>query len=362
MGKWLQRIWRTIEVADTVGSWCQRIGLGFAVLTGAALAIWSAVEGLPGPVIVMLGLAGFGLVLFALLIVLQIIERLNRPKVEGLPVPSTTSGTTAALTSVQHMTPYEVIRYIVDESEWGRGLAAHKASGVVDDDDDKVELSSEMIALNAMTERLEIGKIYAHGIPTLEDNHKAISASYWRSACLHPLAALYPGKCSTCAKPDSGHPPLYDDVRFVPDEVRTAWPKQCEGRGSLKQPYDMSIWDAVTYLWRAKDSPFFNGEAEMMEQFRQAAADGRVTVWGRKYIGHVQRPLEEIPRNFWLQCDINWMRYIFSTETDAQDSKTNPDHDWETPAPDKFYDLRTSSEQVLALWPKSAGSGSYVTR
>jgi hypothetical protein len=131
------------------------------------------------------------------------------------------------------LTPYEVIRYIVDQSEWGRGLAAHKASGAVDDDDNKVELSSEMIALNAMTERLEIGKIYAHGIPTLEDNHKAISASYWRSACLHPLAALYPGKCSTCAKPDSGHPPLYDDVRFVPDEVRTAWPKQCEGRGSL---------------------------------------------------------------------------------------------------------------------------------
>ena len=92
---------------------------------------------------------------------------------------------------------------------------------------------------------------------------------------------------------------------------------------------------------------------EFFRPLRQAAVDGRVTVWGRRDIGMLGidafdfKPLEKIDLDFWKDNDFDSVRYIFADDDDmARKTGTDPDGGMGT----RYFDLMVSSQEVKALF------------
>ena len=94
----------------------------------------------------------------------------------------------------------------------------------------------------------------------------------------------------------------------------------------------------------------------VFEELVQAAADGRVVIWGKKD-GFESAVYEAIPNAHWAHSDIH-IHAVMLSPSDSVDeefilknSRTRPRNPHDTEH-DQFSHLRVSSKEIVALWPE----------
>jgi hypothetical protein len=115
--------------------------------------------------------------------------------------------------------------------------------------------------------------------------------------------------------------------------------------------YDMTIREAAMYV--AASNPSWDAASdEVWAKLRQAAREGRITVWGRPESAHLERPykpMEEIPSDHWRHYDFGFLRCMHS-EDEAR-CRSEPDDPKRYPLNKGYADLRVNRTQVQTSWP-----------
>jgi hypothetical protein len=120
--------------------------------------------------------------------------------------------------------------------------------------------------------------------------------------------------------------------------------------GDAKPIPDMLVSEAAEYLAATKA----NWDAtsnEVWAELRQAARDGRITVWGRPESAHLERPykpMEEIPPDHWRHYAFDFLRCMHS-EDEAR-CRSEPDDLKRYPFNKGYADLRLNKMQVKTSW------------
>jgi hypothetical protein len=114
--------------------------------------------------------------------------------------------------------------------------------------------------------------------------------------------------------------------------------------------YDMTIREAAIYV--AASNPSWDAASdEVWAKLRQAARDGRITVWGRPESAHLERPykpMEEIPSDHWRHYAFDFLRCMHS-EDEAR-CRSEPDDPKRYPLNKGYADLRVNTTQVRTSW------------
>jgi hypothetical protein len=117
---------------------------------------------------------------------------------------------------------------------------------------------------------------------------------------------------------------------------------------------DVPVGNAISYLcFRTWDRSFFETAGvpstdanAAVAEFIQAAADDRITIWGRTTAGAV---FEKIPADFWRKNRIEWFGLLKGKPTtESTDRLILQGLAHET----TYSDLMTSKAQAEAAWPK----------
>jgi hypothetical protein len=116
--------------------------------------------------------------------------------------------------------------------------------------------------------------------------------------------------------------------------------------GDAKPIPDMLVKEAAQHLAATKAS-----WDEVWAELRQAARDGRITVWGRPESAHLERPykpMEEIPSDHWRHYAFDFFRCMHSE--DAARCRSEPDDPKRYPLNKGYADLRVNTTQVRTSW------------
>lgn len=119
---------------------------------------------------------------------------------------------------------------------------------------------------------------------------------------------------------------------------------------------DWSMQDAHHYVLNEHYGRNRMGSRNPFHDFRQAARDGALTVWGRPEsidAGPDTRPKphEKISPEHWTNMGFDYMPYVFGSGEDARRAATAPDHEHRRGNPEPYRDLAVSSAEVKRLWP-----------
>jgi len=118
---------------------------------------------------------------------------------------------------------------------------------------------------------------------------------------------------------------------------------------------DVSVAEAISYVcFRRWGRRFLEaaGDREAnvntaLTEFRQAAADDRITIWGKTTAGAV---FEQIPADFWRKNQIEWFDLLRGrTKTESIDPLVTHGSALRAIS---YFDLMTSRAQVEAAWQR----------
>jgi len=113
---------------------------------------------------------------------------------------------------------------------------------------------------------------------------------------------------------------------------------------------DMLLREAAEHLAATKAS-WDAASDEVWAELRQAARDGRITVWGRPESAHLERPykpMEEIPPDHWRHYSFDFLRCMHG-ENETR-CRTEPDDPKRYPLNKGYADLRVNTTQVRTSW------------
>jgi len=123
-----------------------------------------------------------------------------------------------------HMTAYEVIHYLADDSAWGRQTARYaevdRRMGMIIRKNPLLEAPGEFKRIAEYRNIKAIGRLNGIG------QHVQIPETYWTVAtldCLHLDNKEISRTMVAAPRPD--HIPIYEDVRISRKDVERAWPK-----------------------------------------------------------------------------------------------------------------------------------------
>jgi hypothetical protein len=124
--------------------------------------------------------------------------------------------------------------------------------------------------------------------------------------------------------------------------------------GSNAPARDVSVGEAISYVcFRHWGRRFVDAAGDRtadvnasLTAFCQAAADDRITIWGKTTSGAV---FEKIPADFWRKNQIEWFGLL--RREPATESTDPAVHHGLAPSI-RYSDLMTSRTQVEAAWPK----------
>jgi hypothetical protein len=120
--------------------------------------------------------------------------------------------------------------------------------------------------------------------------------------------------------------------------------------GDTKPIPDMLLKEAAEHLSATKSWDVTSNE--VWAELRQAARDGRITVWGRPESAHLERPhkpMEEIPPDHWRHYAFDFLRCMHSE--DEVRCRSEPDDPKRRPLNKGYADLRLNATQVRTSWP-----------
>jgi hypothetical protein len=112
-------------------------------------------------------------------------------------------------------------------------------------------------------------------------------------------------------------------------------------------------WNPHQAFHWAKDTKKVNQD-NIFSGLTQAAADGKITIWGRKNCSNLDssmfehtRRLEPISKEFWIKNSLYNPRFIFDPNEDGIREATIPERGEYTN--ERYSDLRLSSKEVKAI-------------
>jgi hypothetical protein len=122
------------------------------------------------------------------------------------------------------------------------------------------------------------------------------------------------------------------------------------GASDAKPIPDMLVKEAAEHLAATKASWDATSD-EVWAELRQAARDGRITVWGRPESAHLEqpyKPMEEIPSDHWRHYAFDFLRCMHSE--DEVRCRSEPDDPKRYPLNKGYADLRVNTTQVQTSW------------
>jgi hypothetical protein len=120
--------------------------------------------------------------------------------------------------------------------------------------------------------------------------------------------------------------------------------------GDTKPIPDMLVKEAAEHL-AATDASWNAASDEVWTELRQAARDGRITVWGRPESAHLERPykpMEEIRPGHWRHYAFDFLRCMHSE--DEVRCRSEPDDPKRYPLNKGYADLRVNRTQIQTSW------------
>lgn len=122
--------------------------------------------------------------------------------------------------------------------------------------------------------------------------------------------------------------------------------------GQVTGNRDTKVGAAISYIcfrnWQhdftdaAETAPPASEANEALKSFRQAAADGKIPVWGKAMHSDVFEP---VPKEYWLKYQIEWFSLL-------RDSATTEPAVIGVLRGYEFLDLMTNKTRIEAIWPK----------
>jgi|HubBroStandDraft_6_1064221.scaffolds.fasta_scaffold40733_3 hypothetical protein len=120
--------------------------------------------------------------------------------------------------------------------------------------------------------------------------------------------------------------------------------------GDAKPIPNMLVKEAAEHL-AATNASWDAASDEVWTELREAARQGRITVWGRPESAHLERPykpMEEIPPDHWRHYAFDFLRCMHS-EDEAR-CRSEPDDPKRYPLNKGYADLRVNTTQVQTSW------------
>jgi hypothetical protein len=119
----------------------------------------------------------------------------------------------------RYMTAYEVIHYLVEDSEWGKETRQHIGT----DGMRKNRLFEAPVEFKRVAEQ---GRIHAVGRLNGVGEHIEIPETYWLSAVINPFSRQNRDISETIpAVPNPNGIPIYKNVRILRADAERAWPR-----------------------------------------------------------------------------------------------------------------------------------------
>lgn len=161
------------------------------------------------------------------------------------------------------------------------------------------------------------------------------------------------GGDSTTWRGGIGNTPFFE-VHFSRDQLFALFPLESstgseQRRNKPEIARDVTVNEAVAFMYFGEwGRDFFEamgkGKSDELlrvyELFMQAAADGKISMWGRREHRSVYEP---IPKEFWYDNRITWLSLMQKNATDSESTRRD--------STDQYLSLMTSRAQVERQWP-----------
>jgi hypothetical protein len=148
---------------------------------------------------------------------------------------------------------------------------------------------------------------------------------------------------------------IWKILRISPDHHLSIHPTAAIPSTSLTPQPNMTIKEAAEWVAESSGGIWNPASDQVWSELRQAARDGRITVWGRPESAHLERPYkprEEISPDHWRHYAFDFLRCMHSE--DKATCRSEPDDPRRYPLSKGYADLRVNTAQIKTLWTASS--------